>query len=144
MRKPISVEKKLAVTLRYLVTGESFSSLMYQYQIHSSTIVQFVAPICQDINNVLAPGYMSVPNNEQEWMTGTYETCQYPICLAGADGKQVGIVCPAYSGSEFYNCKDFFSIVLLAFIDYDFRLIATEVGCQGHISNGGYLQNLRI
>ena len=32
MREPISVEEKLALTLRYLVTGESCASLMYQYQ----------------------------------------------------------------------------------------------------------------
>lgn len=61
----------------------------------------------------------------------TYEKWQYPNCFAGVDGKHFGIICPAPRGSQFYNYKAFFSIVLLAFIDYDRKFIAAEVGCQG-------------
>ena len=45
MRKPISPEEKLAVTLRFLATGESFESLSFLFRIHHSTIAEFL-PVC--------------------------------------------------------------------------------------------------
>eukprot|EP00794_Sanderia_malayensis_P002344 gene2343-2699_t len=42
MRQPISAEEKIAVTLRFLVTGESYQSLKFQFRIHDSTISLFI------------------------------------------------------------------------------------------------------
>ena len=49
LRKPLSVEEKLACTLRYLATGESFSSLQYQFRISKSTISLFIPEVCDAI-----------------------------------------------------------------------------------------------
>ena len=38
MRSPISAEEKLAITLRYLATGESLNSFKYQFRFHETTI----------------------------------------------------------------------------------------------------------
>ena len=143
-RLPISPEEKLAVTLRYMATGESFRSLMYQFRIHRSTIEQFIEPVCAAIYKVMAPDYMKVPNSENEWLDiieKTKERWQFPNCFAAADGKHIGILCPQRSGSEYYNYKGFFSIVLLAFVDYDYKFLIAEVGCQGRISDGDVYRN---
>ena len=42
IRIPIPVDEKLAVALRYQVTGESIESLMYQFHIHGTTISLFI------------------------------------------------------------------------------------------------------
>ena len=123
LRQAISAEEKLAVTLRYLATRETFSSLMYQYRIHKSTISQFVPEVCKAIYSVLAPDYMKLPSSNKEWehiIEQTNERWHFPNCFAAADGKHVKIICPKHSGSEFYNFKGFYSIVLLAFVDYDY------------------------
>ena len=66
---------------------------------------------------------------------------QFPNCYAAADGKHIGIIRPKNSGSQFYNYKVFFSIVLLAFVNYDYKFLKAEVGCQGRISDGGVFRN---
>ena len=46
MRKPLSVAEKLACTLRYLATGESFSSLQFQFrqfQFHQKYAKQYMS-----------------------------------------------------------------------------------------------------
>ena len=147
MRKPISAEEKLAVTLRYLATGETMESLMYQFRIHRSTITLFIPRVCEAIYKVLAPEYMRVPTTEPEWqifIDGTQSRWQFPNCFAAADGKHIGIVQPANSSSEYYNYKGFFSVVLLAFVDYDYRFLVAEVGMQGRISDGGVYRNSDI
>jgi len=50
MRKPISVEQKLAaITIRYLAIRESFESLMYQFRVHETTISKFIPEVCKAI-----------------------------------------------------------------------------------------------
>ena len=45
MPKPISPEEKIAITLRFLATGEAFYSLMYQFRIHRVTIGKSVLEV---------------------------------------------------------------------------------------------------
>ncbi|XP_065062943.1 uncharacterized protein LOC135689586 [Rhopilema esculentum] len=144
MRQPISAEEKLAVTLRFLATGETYQSLKYQFRIHNSTISLFVPKVCQVIYDVLKDDYFSVPSSEQEWINladATEKRWQFPNAFAAADGKHIAVYHPDNSGGTFYNYKGFYSIVLLAFVDYDYKFIYADVGCQGRISDGGVYRN---
>lgn len=60
MRRPISAGERLALTLRYLSTGESFSSLQYLFRIPQPTISTIVPETCQAIYSVLHEEYMKV------------------------------------------------------------------------------------
>ena len=140
MRKPISAEERLAVTLRYMATGETMESLMYQYRIHSTTLGLFIQPVCRAIFHVLAPQYIKCPDSEQEWSKladKTWERWQFLNGYLAVDGKHVGVICPAHSGSDYYNYKGFFSVVLMAFVDFDYHFVIAEAGTQGKISDGG-------
>lgn len=57
--------------------------------------------------------------------------------MGAIDGKHINIQAPANSGTEHYNYKGFFSIVLLAVVDANYNFIYANVGCQGRISDGG-------
>ncbi len=69
------------------------------------------------------------------------ERWQFPNAYAAADGKHISIYHPQNSGSSFYNYKGFYSIVLLALFDYDYKFLFVDVGCQGRISDGGVYRN---
>lgn len=144
MRKPIDPEVKLAITLRFLATGESYESLMYQFRVHSSTIAKFIPVVCQQIYDILKDEFLHLPTTQEEWENiafQTEQTWQFPNCIAAADGKHIAIIHPKASGSEFFNYKGFFSIVLLAIVDFDYRFLFVDVGCQGRISDGGVYRN---
>nr|CAI5867145.1 unnamed protein product [Callosobruchus analis] len=60
MRKPITPGERLAVTLRYLATGDSYKSLMYLFRIPQTTIARIIPECCDAIYDCLQAKYLKV------------------------------------------------------------------------------------
>eukprot|EP00794_Sanderia_malayensis_P017912 gene17912-biopygen12902 len=117
---------------------------MYQFRIHKSTISLFVPRVCDAIFQVLKEEYFKFPTTQDEWLklaNGAEVKWQFPNAFGAADGKHISINHPQSSGAEFYNYKGFFSIVCLALVDFDYKFVFADVGCQGRISDGGVYRN---
>lgn len=52
-RRAIPAHERLAVTLRFLATGDSYHSLMYLFKISKQTISQIIPNVCYALVNVL-------------------------------------------------------------------------------------------
>lgn len=81
-----------------------------------------------------------MPANEREWEIISEEfedKWNFPHCVGAMDGKHITLQAPLNSGSDYFNYKSFFSIVLLAVVDAKYNFIYANVGSQGRISDGG-------
>ena len=79
------MEERLAITQRFLATGESYKSLRYQFQISDSAISQFMKPFCNAIYNVLNEEYLKMPSTKTEWKdiaNKTFQRWHSPNCFA--------------------------------------------------------------
>jgi hypothetical protein len=84
--------------------------------------------------------HFQIPNTEEKWrkIAPDFNTkWKYPHCLGAMDGKHTLLQCPANSGSQFFNYKGTFNIVLFAVVDANYCFKYAHVGCQGRISDGG-------
>ncbi|XP_018332402.1 protein ALP1-like [Agrilus planipennis] len=88
--------------------------------------------------------FFQCPANEEEWkrIAQNFEVkWNFPHCVGAIDGKHIVMQAPANSGSQYYNYKHTFSIVLMAVVDANYNFIYAHVGCQGRISDGGVFKN---
>ena len=67
MREPIPPRLKLAATICFLSTGESYKSFQFQFRIHNSTLSLFVPEVCQAIFNQQKEKYMKVTIQTLFW-----------------------------------------------------------------------------
>ncbi|KAJ8353296.1 hypothetical protein SKAU_G00208630 [Synaphobranchus kaupii] len=138
MREAISPAERLAVTLRYLATGETFSSLSYSFRISRQAISEIVLEVCKAIYTVLKGNFLKIPSTEEEWHTIAKrfeDVWQFPKCIGALDGKHVQS--PDNSGSYYHNYKGTDSIVLMALVDADLQFVYVDVGTNGRVSDGG-------
>lgn len=134
-RKALPAGLKLAVTLRYLATGNTYTDLQYQFRVPHNTISITVPQVCEALIKELQEEVMPKPGETEEyWRDVAYEYLDrwnFPHCLGAMDGKHVRIRKPAKSGSMYFNYKKYFSIVLFAVAAADYRFLYVEVGAQG-------------
>lgn len=60
MRKAISAETRLLITLRYLSTGDSYRSLMYLFRVAHNTMSGIISQTCKAIFHSLREEYLQV------------------------------------------------------------------------------------
>ncbi|KAJ8958212.1 hypothetical protein NQ314_006437 [Rhamnusium bicolor] len=61
----------------------------------------------------------------------------FPHCGGALDGKHIVLRCPFHSGSNFYNYKGSFSIIIFAWVDDQYCFEYIDVGANGRASDGG-------
>eukprot|EP00795_Rhopilema_esculentum_P010074 gene10074-18721_t len=119
-REPLSQALRLAVTLRYLATGESQASLSFNFRIGRSTVCEILDDVPEKIWSILCPISVPVPQDQNAWKkiaNDFWNLWGFPLCLGAVDGKHCVVVCPNNSGSAFFNYKGSFSVVLMAVAD---------------------------
>lgn len=138
-RGSISAGERLAVTLRYLASGDSMASLKYLFRISHQGISNIILETTAAIWYVLKDEVFE-PLSEDLWRKKASEfesMWQFPMCVGAVDGKHCIVQKFPMRGSELYNYKLAHSIVLLAVSDAKYKFIVVDVGARGRESDGG-------
>ena len=143
-RPGISPAERIAVTLRYLGSGGSQTSLAFQFRMGRSTVCNIVHKSSAAIWEALQPSWVQVPRNAAEWknVSDQFQSMwNFPNCVGAIDGKHIVIQAPVKSGSSYFNYKGSHSIVLMAVCDAHYQFLMVDVGDSGRHSDGGVLSN---
>ncbi|KAJ8667230.1 hypothetical protein QAD02_008892 [Eretmocerus hayati] len=139
LREAIPVRQRLVLTLRFLASGDSMSSLSTHYLIGCPTVCHIIHDVdCAIWKNLKNIVFKKLTISDWKKISKTFHHKTHCIhCLGAIDGKHVNIQCPPNAGSTYYNFKGFHSIILLAVCNADYEFTYIDVGSYGRRSDGG-------
>ncbi|XP_049538819.1 uncharacterized protein LOC125953363 [Anopheles darlingi] len=146
MRHPVTARERLMITLRFLATGECYSSLQFLFRVSRQAIGKIVPDVCEALMEALQD-YVKLPSTRQEWLDISKRFKQrwgFPHAIGAIDGKHIPIIVPNNAGNMYFNYKHFNSIVMLALVDADYKFLYVNVGGQVSISDGGIFRNTQL
>lgn len=98
---------------------------------------------CDALWEILHPLYMP-KKTQEDWIeiaNEFYERTNFPNVIGAIDGKHIRIKQPDNSGSLYYNYKKYFSCVLMAWTDADYKFVCIDVGAYGHSNDSEVFKN---
>ncbi|XP_065908880.1 uncharacterized protein [Dysidea avara] len=107
MRRPVSVERRVAITLWILATPSEYCTVAHHFGIARCTVCIIVKETCKAIVQKLVPLYIHFPTGEglKEVITGFKEKWGVPQCAGSVDGTHIPITPPFMNHTDYYNCK---------------------------------------
>ncbi|XP_045028175.1 protein ANTAGONIST OF LIKE HETEROCHROMATIN PROTEIN 1-like isoform X4 [Daphnia magna] len=126
-------EQRLALTLRFLASGDCMRSLSYSFRIGHSTVSEIVNETCRIMYEILDPTYLQLPDTNMWKLISNYfsKIWNFTNCVGAGDGKHFAMQCPNNGGSNWYNYKGFHSMVMFAVCDANYCFIAVDIGAYG-------------
>ncbi|KAI4454190.1 hypothetical protein MML48_10g00004280 [Holotrichia oblita] len=133
IKNPLSPAYRLLITLHYLAEGCSMQELAWCYGVGKSTAHYVIKETTSVLWEKLCPLVLPEPTREQfeEISMQFYERWDMPNCFGAVDGKHVSIQAPKHSGSDYFNYKKGFSLMLLAVCDAKYCFTMVDIGAQG-------------
>ena len=100
MRAPICAEERLAITLRYLATGDAHTTIGASYRVSPTTVGRIIHETCKVIWIELNKnGFLKVPTTTHEWrqIANDFEKrWNFPNCSRCDRWKACGHVCTSW------------------------------------------------
>ena len=94
--------------------------------------------VCKAILKEFQHEYLSCPTDPEDWKKieeRLRNRWNVAHAVGALDGKHIAIQKPKKSDSEYFNYKGYFSLVLLALVDADYKFLWVNVGASGSSSD---------
>ena len=102
------------------------------------TICKFVPQVCKAILKEFQHECLMCPTDPEDWKKieeRFRNRWNVPHAVGVLDGKHTAMKKPKKSGSEYFNHKGYFCLVLLALVDADYKFLWVNMGASGSSSD---------
>ena len=142
-RLPVSVEQSVAVTVWKLATNVEYRTLAALFGLGRSTVCTIVVQTCRVIATHLLPQYVQIPQGEKlkEIVEGFETFWGFPQAVGAIDGSHIFIIRPDESASDYYNRKEYYSIIIQAMVDHRGWFMDVNIGWPGKVHDARVFVN---
>ena len=147
--EPIPRDFRLAITIFRLSRGGYLFTIREMCGLQKSTVCMIVNESCSVIINTFwdenVKQHFPTSEDEIRHVMGNFgEEWQFPYAFAAVDGSHFHIKClngGAQAVQQYFSFKGFYSIVLMALVDAEYRFIWASVGAPGNAHDSTLLQS---
>ena len=110
----VPLRLKLLIFIWFLATKSTYREICLQFDVSEATCCRIVHTFADLFTKYLAPRYIKWPDaTEREKIATEFENrTGFPGVTGCIDGCHIPVKRPAHSNDEYYNRKDFHSIIL--------------------------------
>ena len=146
MRDPISVERRVAMTLWRLATNSDYRTIGHLFGVAKCTACVIVNEVCEVIMKQLFKRYVFIPqgNDLNQVVEGFEDRWGFPQCVGAIDGSHIPIQAPADCPKDYYNRKGFHSILMQGLVDHRYCFMDINVGWPGSVHDARVLANSEL
>ena len=146
VRAAISVETRVAIALWRLGTNVEYRTISHLFGVGISTACVIVHEVYRAIVDVLLKRYIRIPTGPQamDIVRGFEHQWGFPQCFGAIDGSHIPIIALKDSHADYYNRKGFYSIVLQALVDHQYRFLNVYTGWPGSVHDARVLLNSKV
>ena len=133
MRDAVPVPKRIAIALWRFATGDTFRSCGLQFGCGKSTAIVIADQVCRALIR-LSPSIIRFPstrNEYQEKMNAFEEIAGFPQVVGAVDDTHIALKGPTNDREDYFNRKQFYSVVGQAVADADGKFLDVSVGYPG-------------
>jgi hypothetical protein len=143
VKRPLSVEQRVAMTLWRLGTTVEYRTIAHLFGVGMSTACTVVHEVCAALVDNLSQRYIKIPQGDgmQQVVDGFLSRWQFPQCAGALDGTHIPILAPADNHTDYFNRKGFHSIVMQALMDYRYRFMDIYIGWPESVHDSRVLTN---
>ena len=142
MRRAIPVQKRVGVALWRLATGNSYRATGLIFGVGRCTALKLKEEFCSALLRV-GNDYIKFPKGEAETrdaIEAFEEISSFPQVVGAIDGSHIPIASPNEDANDYYNRKQFHSVVLQGVADAKGRFIHVSTGYAGSIHDARVLR----
>ena len=147
MRKALPVEKRIAVALWRLATGDTYRSTSLQFGVGRTTALKAKKEFCKILAKK-AGEFIKFPITEAEAaakICSFTNKSSFPQVVGAIDGTHIPLKSvPRRERVEYFNRKQDYSIVLQGVADASFRFLDVSTGYPGSIHDARILRMSRL
>lgn len=146
MRRAVSVEHRLAITLWCLATCAEYRTIGHLFGVARSTVCVIVHTSCKAINEVFAKEYISFPTGSElnRVVDGFKDKWDIIQCAGSIDGSHIPVSPPACNHTDYYNRKGWYSVILQAVVDHAYLFHDICVGWPGSVHDARVFANSAV
>ena len=129
LRKPLSVEMCIAVTLYYLSDEGRYHKTANAFGIAVATVSLIVREVYKAIT-LLGRKYISlptIPQDVEQYVSNFYFRHGFPQCIGAIDGTHINIKQPKENSSDYINRKGRYSVNVQAICNYQYRFLDVDI-----------------
>lgn len=146
MRRAIPLEKRVAIGLYRLATSAEDRTVANLFGVSRSSVNIIFREFCSVVVRRLEPRYVRFPSAQglAEHLRQFTAVAGFPQGIGALDGCHIEVCPPKEHAADYFNYKGWYSTILLAVVDHQYRFMYTNVGSPGRIHDAAVFERSRL